>query len=597
MRQLAVYSFLAILLSGSALSAQEAERHFYRGFYLQEQGDRAAALEQYQAALEAEGAEEIQARVLEQLDKMSEAIVAADMARLMPADVIGYIEIAQPGDHIEKLAGAMGLVGRQEELSNKERVVIELDDGLEIASDFQLSPALVNELKKISGLAIGITGLNHEEEHPEGVIVIHAGESDLIRGLIETGIQVVPRRESIGGCETFCIEDEMWFVKKGSLIVGSESKSQIQDVLQRMESGESSLAQDAMFQKEKADREDALFFAYLNGPGLMKQIGPHLDDEAAVARVVLGIDRIRGLTASLRATDSGAAAQLRCQFDEGYQGLAYGLIKTSPLKDDLLRKIPAGAAVVAALGINPQLVSMAGMNSGSREMLSALDVGRELFANIKDVGLFVLPAIVEGRDEVPEFGFAISANDADRSEQLWHRILELPAKMGESDELSVTKISMGGREANKYTFDDEDAPELIVLRLDETTMLVGTEGAVELAVATADGRHDSLENDTALASLVKQRSEHTAKAIIVHAGRAMELGALLEGGDEKELAELRQVSQVLGATRVVLTSDEGPDEFKLRVEAHDLPIFEKIVRSLANGRNDQISENSIAQEE
>ncbi len=590
--------FSRIHIAALAATAQDAEEHFLRGYYLQQQGQRQAALDEYRSALDAEESGEVRGRVLEQLDKMSDAVVADDMAQLMPPETIAYVALAQPGEQIEKLAKVMGLTGRHAELTDSERVVLPLDDGLEISSDFQMSPSLLAELKKISGVAIAITGVDLKEEHPEGVLVIHAGDSDLVRGMIDTGVQVVPRQESIGGCETFCIEGAVWFVKKGSLIIGSDSRQQIIETLQRMEGGKPSLAEQPRFQKEKADREDALLFACLDGRALMKHPGPHLDDASAVARIVLGLDRIQHVTAVIRATESGVAAQLRCRFDEGYQGLAYGLIKTSPLKDEVLQRIPSGAAVVAALGVNPQLASMARASS-SNEQLSGMDVGRELFVNIKDIGMFVLPAIVAGADEVPEFGFVISANDANKSERLWNQLLSWPSQLAD-ESITMRKIDIDGRDAQQYTFEDENAPELVVLRLDDTAMLVGTEGAVRLGAATAEGRHPSIEQDDELAKLISQRSEHTAKAVFVHVGRAIKLGALLDGvdaNDADEMAEIQRLCQVMGATRVIVTSDEGPAEFKLRLEAMGLPLFEEIIKSVAAHANEELSKGAVAFED
>ena len=217
-------SLLVIAATDSCI-AQEAEDHFYRGYYLQQEGQLKAALAEYKQALDAEGNSAVRQRVLQQLDLITESIAAADMSRLMPADAIVYMEISQPGARLEQLAKTVGLVGRKQ--NKQDRVLLPLEDGLVLPSDFQISPALLSELKKISGVAMAITGFDHEREEPQGVMVIHAGNSDLIRGLIETGVQVIPQEESISGCQTFCIEDEMWFVKKGSLLVGSDQPEQI----------------------------------------------------------------------------------------------------------------------------------------------------------------------------------------------------------------------------------------------------------------------------------------------------------------------------------------------------------------------------------
>ena len=318
-------------------------------------------------------------------------------------------------------------------------------------------------------------------------------------------------------------------------------------MLRRLEGDGDSLATLGRFQKTARSTKDALAFAYLDGPRLMKHVGPHMDDEAAVARIVLGLDLLQHITATIDTTETGAVAQIQCQFKEGHQGLAYGLVRTVPLSDDVLQRIPAGVAMVAALGVNPQLGEMAGSVESPAE-LSAMDIGRELFANIKDVGMFVLPVVASQEDEVPEFGIAVTANNAAKSERLWNQLLSLPAKLEVDEGLAVNEVKIGGHTAQKYSCPDQDATDLFVLRLDDTTMLMGTEAAVSVAVATAAGRHPSLFDDEAMARLITGRSDDTAKAVFIHAGRMLKLAAQLEGGADAD--EIGRISHVMHKTRL-----------------------------------------------
>ena len=109
-----LFSLILVVVANGSLSATEAEDHFFRGFYLQQQGETKAALAEYKQALEAPGNSAVRTQVLEQLDTITEDILAADMSRLMPIDSIVYMEISKPGEHLEQIARTMGLSGRKQ---------------------------------------------------------------------------------------------------------------------------------------------------------------------------------------------------------------------------------------------------------------------------------------------------------------------------------------------------------------------------------------------------------------------------------------------------------------------------------------------------
>ena len=53
------------------------------------------------------------------------------------------------------------------------------------------------------------------------------------------------------------------------------------------------------------------------------------------------------------ATDGGLRGEAAVRFKPGHQHLLYGLIRTAPIGADALRHVPADAAAVAAIGLNP----------------------------------------------------------------------------------------------------------------------------------------------------------------------------------------------------------------------------------------------------
>ena len=560
-----VAAVLMILAVIQTAPAQNADSHFHRGYYLQhERGDIEGALAAYEAALDAGAGQETQRKVRAQIDAIQEGIAARDLARLMPPNALAYVEFARPADHLERLLRSMGLVDHQ---PTGERVLLPLDEGLALPSDFQFSPALLEEFKKVHGVAVAITEIDFEHEHPNGVAVIHTGSSNLLQGLIDTGVQVVPRQESIGGRATYCLEDKVWLVKTNSLLLVSPQRDQIKAALARIKSSGDSLAANENFRKCQAEREAAMIFAFVDGAAVMSKYGSMMQGEAAVARMVLGLDHLQHMTASIGATEAGAAAQVRFAFNENHNSLAYGLIRTVPLKDATLKRIPAGSAMVGVLGINPQLGMLAGAADAPKQ-ITGLDLGRELFANIKEVGLFVIPSVAN--DKVPDFGIAFSAHDAQKSELLWNQLLTLSSQIEDSG-ITAEDISVAGRDARRYTLPDDDAPQLVVLRLDDETMVIGTEAAAKSATTG-----NSVLEDESLAGLIAGRSEHACKAVFLHVGRMLKLAQTIEGNDNPEL---QMMEKVMSNAHVSFVSEESPTEFKLRLEASGMPLFEDLVKT------------------
>ena len=121
---------------------------------------------------------------------------------------LAYVELNRPGEQISSLAKMLGLVqepGSQPVIAADGGKVsgIPLGNGLFLPADFSLSPALLAELQKIPGAAIAITKLDQRMEMPDGVLVIHPGDSDLLRGILETAVQLIEPVEPIAGFKTY----------------------------------------------------------------------------------------------------------------------------------------------------------------------------------------------------------------------------------------------------------------------------------------------------------------------------------------------------------------------------------------------------------
>ena len=127
------------------------------------------------------------------------------------------------------------------------------------------------------------------------------------------------------------------------------------------------------------------------------------------------------VSAVMGTTENGVHAEASVSLSPGHNSLAYGLVRTAPLTGRSLEYVPGGVAVVALLGLDPAGETAPGSGPGAPS-LSAMDLGREVFGNIEELALFVLPPGREGgaaRPPIPEIGLVVVVKDPAKSEALW----------------------------------------------------------------------------------------------------------------------------------------------------------------------------------
>ena len=575
-----IFLFIALTFSSMAnLFAQpptRAEAFYYEGYYLQKQSnDLRSALAAYQLALESNAPPELKAKINVQVDAIKTQLVAADLARLMPSDTMAYFEITEPGQHIRQLAGAMGLLASDSYSSDSsKRVLLQLEDGLVLPSDFKISPQLLAEVGKLRGAAVAITDVDFEQGEPRGVAVVHLGDSNLLGGLVETGLQVVPREQSISGYETFRIENKLWVSRIGNLLVASPERKQIKAAIERLRTNGPSLASDNKFRGQQRSRSNALAFAFVDGPRVLAKAAPHMHDELAVARAALDLDHLDHVLLSIGATDNGLAADASVSFQDGHQSLAYGLIRTPQVDEEAFRRIPSGMAVVGVMGMNPMIRGLAPTDADLQNV-TAMDIGRELFANIRQIAAFIPPT--RAAKQTPNFGFVVTAHDARQSEHLWTHLLSIPEKMSPENGIRVQSVDLNGHEARQIELLGGDAPQFCVVRLDKQSFAMGTTAAV--LAATKTNGDNSIIQDAEMRELVSQASQNANKAISAHVGRLLQLAAAMSSNDQAP--HLAELVQVLSDMRLSIHSHEAPSKLTLRLEASGMPQFENIVKTAA----------------
>jgi hypothetical protein len=548
---------------------------FYQGAFLQtEQRDYAGASKLFAEVAENDDASaEARTEARRRLAECREEIAASDLSSLMPEETLLYVQLANIGPQATRVLESLGLANNGG-AGRGERIPIE--DGLSFPLDFALSPALVREVGKLGGGAAAITGFD-ERGVPSGVAVIHLGGSDLIRGLVETGLQVVTPNDAIGEHATYRIPvdgETLWLVKTERLLIFSNNRDQVAAAAGRLTAGgEGSLQQSKSFAAATADRAESLLYVWADSQRAAPIVNQILQQEMQpqeliAARAVLNLEQIECATLSFGATEGGLRGRASVKFKPGHNHLLYGLVRTAPIGEDALRYIPASAGAVAAFGLNPP--SGDGQStSAAVQALALMDIGRELFANIRSVSIFVAP----GESPLPEVGVVVLAQNAEKSKQLWGQLMSLPTKFGLLPPEAVRELEIQGQTVTQYSY--PDAPPIFVTKPSGEALIIGTAGAVEASLAAAAGGQSLADQQGADGSLVKT-GPYTSKAVFVRAAELLKSCERMMGEGERRAAHA--AAPVIDDLEVALTVDEDPNELRVSLELAGVPRVSDMLR-------------------
>lgn len=573
--------FLALVTA--RVAAQEAgvsaaQAEFQRGFYLQthEHDAKGAAAAYEKVTADASAPQTLRDEAATRLAQVREDIALVSFAALMPPDVMGYAELDQPGEHIERILKMVGLVRSPGEAVPTGSPV-HLGNGLVLPADFAVSPALVGELKKLRGAAIGVTSID-ERGMPAGLVVVHPGDCDLLRGAIETAVQVLEPGEPVEGFKTYRVPDIGWVMLTARLVVASDSREQLAAAVHRLRNPDSdSLAKRPEFQRVYKEIGDPCIFAFADGQQIVKRFGSHLrGQEGAMIRTLLDLEHFESAAVALGTTDE--AIQLRAELNlmPGHRNMAYALIRTAPISKRSLAMVPKGAAGVVLIGLNPPAEGTAPATDGKKEppMISAMDIGREFFHNIDELAVFAMPPSAESANkEFPEVAAVVAVKDVEKSAALWNQVLMIASLFGAKTTSPPAEVTIEGQSGHSYQFDG--LPAIHVVRSPQRGLVIGTQGAVAASLkAAASG--ESIEKDEAYAGLMARVTPHTSKAVLVDVGRAVAMVAAMskQGNDGRELAA---ISQIVNQMKVSLVTDEAPNQLVIRAEVSGLPKYRDVL--------------------
>jgi hypothetical protein len=405
-----------------------------------------------------------------------------------------------------------------------------------------------------------------------------------VRGLIETAAQFIEPTEPIGGFGTIRIEPGVFVTFTHRLVIAGTSRDLVADTVERLTSGKGqSLADRDEIQELKQQRDDGLVFAYVDVKSALaavNKVARHDQDVMQVVGMAYGMldaAHMRSLSASVGSSPEGFFTEFRMLLDEGHANFAYNLIRTPPMTGRSLKCVPAGAAVVVSMGINPasspEDAQLAASKADSLRYVTGLDLGRELFANIEEIALFAVPGERHtGGLEIPDVGLVIAAADPVKSQHLWDYLLTIPSKVMGHEFPEPISEQIAGTDVRVYPM-----PEGVTIRIaqiDHSVIVAPTKAAMAAAVETfRSGK--SILTDPAVKAATGQITDETSIVLFAHAGRCAQIGA--QFCPPEEMPIVRMVGDALGSMMLTAVIDESATRLRVAANLTGLPKVKDLI--------------------
>lgn len=527
----------------------------------------------------------------------------ADPAALMPPETLVYVEIGSPGKQIETilnmlkgtpLENPLAAIGGAGQGSNQQ--------GPSAIIGALLNPSMMAEFKKIRGMGVGFQGL--AQNNPPAMIVMYPGKSDALRGILQMIIGLIGKpSEAINGMQTVSFSspggsggaayDDTVIIVTSPTPKGSEQLKWAVQQYKGLAHDPTLASSNKSFAKVgKKARQENMLTLWVNVAeayqSLMKTMPP--DKVPQQLRAVDGfvdLKNVDEVVATWTLKEAGVVFESTVNLKEGHSCTAYNLIRTSHLNMALLKAVPSEATALFAFALGEAGTQQADAAGQQIKNITGLDIGREIFSNIKQVSLFALP-IPRTPDQpegaavfpVQSLGLAITSADPQQTRQILVTVLRAtslmaPAADGQPQEIKVVNGKFQIDLANKWQLFGyvDDASKTTVLALSSSTIDTSVKAVRQRSSVTDAGR---------LKNILAALPPSTSKLAVVNVAGQMQIAAANvhlndPNANEKVQKAFAQLAQACEQTTVLLRTAEETNSLNVRFEISGLPKADQVI--------------------
>jgi tetratricopeptide (TPR) repeat protein len=594
----AIKIYQQIINDKSSPKDQVAQALYRQGMcYMKQKNDTEAKADFARIVAEYGDQTDLVAKVKPLLDDLGNA----DPAALMPPDTLVYVEIGSPGKQVEKilnmlkgtpLENPLAALGGAGQGGNPQQGHAAIMGAL-------LNPSMMAEFKKIRSVGIGVQAIS-QDRPPAAMVVMYPGKSDALRGILQMIIGLVGRpTESIDGMQTVSFnggggaayDDTVIIVTSPTPRGAEQLKWAVQQYKGLIHEPTLASSNKSFAKVGKKARQDNLLTLWVNADEayqMLKAMPPDkVPHQIRVADGLVDLQNLDEILATLALQDTGVAFEADVTLKDGHHCMAYNLIRTPHLNTALFKAVPSDATALFAFALGDANSPQAEAAGRQIKNVTGLDIGREIFANIRQVSLFAVPiAKMENPPEgasvfpVGVLGLAITSEDPQQTRQILATLLRaagmmVPAADGQPQEIKVVngrfQIDLA-KNHQLFGFAD-DAGKTTVLALSSSTV-DGSVKAVRQRSSVLDaGRFKSI-----LAALPPATSK---LALVSVAGQMQIAAAHVHLSDpntnEKVQQAFAQLAQACEQTTVLLRTAEEDNSFDARFEISGLPKADQVI--------------------
>ena len=252
---------------------------------------------------------------------------------------------------------------------------------------------------------------------------------------------------------------------------------------------------------------------------------------------------------------------------------------------------PEGVAAFAVCALNESSSPYAGGQASTPEeaaMITALDFGREFFANIVGMAIYVLPP--DGTDDtggmpIPDVALVFTVNDPSKSEALWTQVLGIAHLANGGKSMAGGTERIGGVDVATYVM--EHGVTLHFASMGNEVLISPSRSAVVRSIAAKkSGR--SILDDKELAGHARALASGSTKAFFGHIGRCAEIAKRFM--PPRDLEKAAPLIEALSKTTVSIVVDYGESALNISAGVRGVPKIGGLLSAmldaeLGNGRH------------
>jgi len=319
--------------------------------------------------------------------------------------------------------------------------------------------------------------------------------------------------------------------------------------------------------------------------GLSKMIPQeHMPQHIRMADGIADFKNIDDLIVFFNIQENGIAFEQNIAFKDGHNCIAYNMIRTPNLSRAGFEAVPSEAVGLVSIALGEARSAQSLAVSKSIENFTGLDIGREIFANIEQINLFVLPpdssssgSNIGALPIVANLGLAVTSRNPQQTREILTQLLKVANLVtGQTD---VGQLEQG---TGKYQIGLVNNQKLYCYmnQMNKTTVLSLNPDVVETSVS-AIRRRRSVCTAGPLNEAVSKLSPSTSKLMLINVGGGIRvadayLTATYNNPQNPAHKTLAQLALACDKTSIQLGTDERINNFNVRLSIDQLPPLDNL---------------------